>query len=85
MFLKAVEGIEDVLQDPAPAVYCRGLGSSAVEMALYFWVDQTRSSLFEATSSAVQRLKEAAADEGINLPYPIQTVRLRELAQEEPL
>lgn len=85
VFLNALRSIEDVLHDPAPAVYCRGLGSSTVEMAAYFWIDQTRSSLFEVTSQAVQALKEAAAQEGINLPYPIQTIRLRQLAEGEPL
>jgi small-conductance mechanosensitive channel len=48
-------------------------------------MDQTQSSLFVVTSEAVKALKEAAATEGINLPYPIQTVRVRQLAGEEPL
>ena len=85
VFLKAIRDIEDVLKDPAPAVYCRGLGSSAVEVGVHFWIDQTQSSLFETTSQAVQALKEEAAREGINLPYPIQTMRLRQLTEEEPL
>jgi small conductance mechanosensitive channel len=85
LFLKAVIGIEDVLEDPAPAVHCTGLGSSSVEMGVYFWVDQTRSSLLEVTSRAVQALKETAASEGIDLPYPVQTIRLRQLADEEQL
>ncbi len=85
VFLKAIRDIEGVLDDPTPAVYCRGLGSSAVDVGIYFWIDQTRSSLFEVTSQAVQALKEAAAHEGINLPYPIQTIRLRQLGEHEPL
>lgn len=85
VFLKVISHIEDVLHDPAPGVYCRSLGSSAVEVEAYFWVDQTRSNLLEVTSRAVQSLKEEAAREGINLPYPIQTVRLRQLTEEEPL
>ena len=85
VFLRAITNIEDVLDDPPAAVYCKSLGSSSVEMEAYFWVDQTRSSLLEATSKAVQALKGAAALEGINLPYPIQTVRLRQLAEGEPL
>ena len=84
-FLRAITNIEDVLDDPPAAVYCKSLGSSSVEMEVYFWVDQTRSSLLEATSKAVQALKGAAALEGIGLPYPIQTVRLRQLAEGEPL
>ena len=85
VFLAAIQGLEGVLEDPAPAIYCKSLGSSAVEMAAYFWIDQTESSLFGVTSEAVKALKEAAAREGVNLPYPIQTIRLRQLADEEPL
>jgi small-conductance mechanosensitive channel len=85
VFLEAIRGVQGVLDDPAPAIYCRSLGSSAVEMEAYLWVDQTESSLFEVTSEAVKALKEAAAREGINLPYPIQTVCVRQLIDEEPL
>jgi len=85
VFMEAIRGIDDVLNEPAPAIYCRNLGSSTVEMEAYFWIDQTKSSLAEVTSKAVQALKEVAVREGINLPYPIQTVRLRQLTDEEPL
>ncbi len=54
-------------------------------MEFFFWVDQTQSSLIEVTSQAVQNLKEAGAREGITLPYPVQTLRVRQLADEEPL
>jgi small conductance mechanosensitive channel len=85
VFLQAIRTVQGVLEDPEPAIYCQGLGSSAVEMAAYFWIDQTESSLFGVTSEAVKALKEAAARGGINLPYPIQTVRVRQIADEEPL
>lgn len=85
VFLRAIRELEEALEDPAPAVYCKSLGNSAVEMGVYFWIDQTRSSLFDVTSQGVRALKEAAAREGINLPYPIQTIHLRQLADEEPV
>lgn len=85
VFMEAIRGIDDVLDEPVPAIYCKSLGSSTVEMEAYFWIDQTKSSLAEVTSKAVQALKEVAVREGINLPYPIQTVRLRQLTDEEPL
>ena len=85
VFLRAIREVEEALEDPAPAVYCKSLGNSAVEMGVYFWIDQTRSSLLDVTSQGVRALKEAAAREGINLPYPIQTIRWRQLADEEPV
>ncbi len=85
VFLDAIQKVEGVLADPEPAIYYMGLGSSAVDMTAYIWIDQTESSLFVVTSEAVKALKEAAAREGINLPYPIQTVRVRQMGDEEPL
>jgi small conductance mechanosensitive channel len=85
IFLDAVRGVPDVLAEPAPAVYCSNLGTSGVEVDTYFWIDQGKSSMLEATSRAVMALKEAAAAAGINLPYPIQTVRVRRTTEGEPL
>jgi small conductance mechanosensitive channel len=85
VFLGAIRGLPGILDDPAPAVYCSNLGTSGVEVDTYFWIDQNESSMFEVTSRAVMALKEVAATEGINLPYPIQTVRVRRTTEEEPL
>jgi small conductance mechanosensitive channel len=85
LFLEAIRGVPGVLKDPAPAVYCQSLGSASVEAAVYFWIDQTESSLLEVTSEAVKALKETAAQARVNLPYPIHTIRVRQLADEEAL
>jgi small-conductance mechanosensitive channel len=72
--------VEGVLDGPGPSVYCRSLGSAAVEVAVYFWMDQTPSSLLQVSSDAVEAVKQAAERETIKLPYPVQTVRLRRLS-----
>jgi len=85
VFLTAIQGVEEILEDPAPAIYWKNLGSSAVEMEAYFWTDQTEWSLAQVASKAVRTLKEAAEREGINLPYPIQTVRIRQMTDADAL
>lgn len=85
VFLEAISGVEGVLNDPEPSVYCRNLGSAAVDVTAYLWMDQTQSSFLQVTSDAVQAMKQSAERENINLPYPIQTVRLRQLIGDEPL
>jgi small conductance mechanosensitive channel len=40
IFLKAISGVKGVLNGPDPSVYCRSLGTAAVEVAIYFWMDQ---------------------------------------------
>jgi small-conductance mechanosensitive channel len=76
VFLQAIRDVEGVLDDPAPEVLADNLGDSALMLAAHFWVNQETHGLFVVHSEAVQAIKQAAEREGIDLPYPIQTVRL---------
>ncbi|HHS96513.1 MAG TPA: mechanosensitive ion channel [Chloroflexi bacterium] len=76
VFLETVRGVDGVLADPAPTVMVEGLGDSAVELAIRFWLNQETHSLIQVHSQAVQAIKEAAEAEGIDLPYPTQTIRV---------
>jgi small conductance mechanosensitive channel len=76
VFLEAVRDVGGVQDDPAPEVLVENLGDSALMLAARFWVNQETHGLFAVHSKVVQAIKEAAEREGIDLPYPIQTVRL---------
>lgn len=75
-FMGAVESVDGVLADPPPEILAENLGDSALSLAIRFWVNQEEHSLFGTHSTVVQRIKETAEREEIDLPYPIQTVRL---------
>jgi small-conductance mechanosensitive channel len=83
VLLETVQGVEGVLADPTPTVHAEELGGSNLQLAVRFWVDQETHGLFDVHSSAVQAIKEAAEIRGIELPYPIQTVRLEGYAPGE--
>ncbi len=76
VFLEVMRSVEGVQDDPAPEVLAENLGDSALMLAARFWVNQETHGLFTVHSQVVQAIKEAAEREGIDLPYPIQTVRL---------
>jgi small-conductance mechanosensitive channel len=76
LFLTAIRSVEGVLADPAPEVLAQGLGDSTLQLAAQFWVNQETHGLFVVHSEVVRTLKEVAEREQIDLPYPIQTVRL---------
>jgi small-conductance mechanosensitive channel len=77
VFLNAVRQVPGVLEDPAPTVYAKELGDSALILTAQFWLNQDTHDLFTVHSNAVKAIKEAAEREGIDLPYPTQTVHLR--------
>jgi small conductance mechanosensitive channel len=76
VFLEAVRGVAGVQDDPAPEVLAENPGDSALMLAARFWVNQQTHGLFVVHSQVVQAIKEPAEREGIDLPYPVQTVRL---------
>ena len=75
-FLEAIRGVEGVLADPPVTVHAEELGDSTLTLAARFWLNQRTHSLLDVHSIVVRALLEAAEGAGIELPYPIQTVRL---------
>jgi small-conductance mechanosensitive channel len=76
VFRETIGAVDGVLDDPALSVVAEELGDSSLVLAARFWVNQQTHSLLEVHSAVVTAIKEAAEREGIDLPYPIQTVRL---------
>ena len=76
IFLKAIKDVDGVLMDPAPELLAEGLGDSTLNLTARFWVNQETHGLFDVHSAVVRTIKEVGEQEGIDLPYPIQTVRL---------
>lgn len=79
VLLDAVRSVEGVLEDPAPLLFVDKLGDYALEVVVQFWVDQQTHSLIQVHSQVVQAIKEATEREGIDLPYPTQTVQVVEM------
>ncbi|MGC9359325.1 MAG: mechanosensitive ion channel family protein [Anaerolineae bacterium] len=81
VFLAATSEVPGVVEDPAPMLHAEELGDSAVTFALRFWIDTTTHGLLDVHSDVVMAINTAAEREGIELPYPIQTVRLEGLPE----
>jgi len=72
---EALAGMEGALEDPTPLVLAEGLAESAVSLRVYFWVDPVRTNILEASSAAIAAVKESLQKAGIEIPFPIITVR----------
>ena len=78
-FLEAIQGVEGVQAAPPPAVLAEELGDSSMQLVARFWVDQQAYGLFDVHSRVVVAIQKRAEQEGIDLPYPIQTVRVEQV------
>lgn len=76
VFMAAIQGVEGVQAEPAPSVYVKNLGESALTMVAYYWANQKDRNLLEVQSQVITAIKVSSEQNGINLPYPIQTIRL---------
>lgn len=76
IFLQTIDAVEGVKDDPAPSIYVDDLGDSVVVLKAYYWSNQKDNNLLEIQSQVITAIKNVAEEKGINLPYPIQTIRL---------
>jgi len=71
----ALTAIEDILREPHPLAVVESLGGSSVVLKVYFWVDPTCVRLLETKSGAITAVKQALEKAGIDIPFPVLTVR----------
>jgi small-conductance mechanosensitive channel len=74
--LDLVRDIPGVLEDPAPSVIFTGLGASAIEFSLYYWVDTEQGNLSKAKTMGIKRIVGSFEEAGIEMPFPTQTILL---------
>lgn len=72
---QALSRIDGVLHDPAPLVVTEKLGEGCVGLKAYFWVDPNMVNVLETKSTAITAAKQALDEAGIEIPFPIVTVK----------
>ena len=69
--LASLRGIES---DPAPDVLTVALAGSTVNLRVRWWTAPKRADVLKAQDEVLSALKKALTAEGIDLPFPVQTV-----------
>lgn len=67
--------VDEVLPEPAPEAFFTSFGDSALNMSLFFWVEEY-SQLFATTDKINSRIIERFREHGIDIPFPIRTIRM---------
>lgn len=74
--LQAIGAVPAVLQAPPPYVVFHTFGDSAINLTLFYWIDATKHSQFQAPDMAVPVVKKAFEAAGITIPFPMRTVNM---------
>lgn len=79
IFLEAIRSVEGVVDDPAPMIQVVSMDDSVLTISAFFWVDQKKGGLLKIHSDVLTAINTASIEHKINLPYPIQTVLVKEV------
>jgi small conductance mechanosensitive channel len=74
--LQVLEDHPAVLDDPEPWVLVESLGSSTVNLRIYFWIDGSRYSWQKVRSSVIRLVKRAYEAAGIEMPGEVRELVL---------
>ena len=81
--VQALHGAPGVLPDPGPEALVTGLGSAGVDMVARFWINPPRRrEAVDALDGAIEAVKRALADAGIDLPFPTQQMLFHDQTEE---
>lgn len=69
--------VEDILQEPVPEAFFVSFGESALNMSLFFWVEEY-AKLFATTDKINTKILGRFREQGIEIPFPIRTVTLKQ-------
>ena len=76
IMLEITRKVPAILQDPPPGVYFTDFGDFSLDLLMIFWVEEYTQA-FEAKDRVNTMIHERFAQEGIDIPFPIQTVYLK--------
>jgi small conductance mechanosensitive channel len=72
--IQAVEEISLRDKERAVELFYEEFGDSAIKLVIRFWIDSSKHDFAQARSEAIEWIKRAFDENGITLPYPIQTL-----------
>ena len=76
--LEAIRAIPNIKDNPAPSFIVNDFGDSAINITVYYWYDTKDLTLPDMTNVGAVALKRAFDESGIEMPYPIRVVEMRQ-------
>src|SRR3546814_18330125 len=72
-----------VLKQPAPVVWLRGFGDSAVDHDVLVWLTDPEAGVGNIRSEILNRIWDLFTENGIAIPFPQRDVHLKTLPRSE--
>lgn len=82
IFLAAIKAVEGVEADPAPEVLPWALDDSYITLRARWWTASKRTVVVHVRSRVILAIWEAAAEHGIDFPFPTRTLLFHDQTEE---
>jgi len=82
IFAEALANVEGVEADPAPEVLPWALDASWVTLRARWWSQSKRTNIVHLRARVILAIWQAAADNGIDLPFPTQQILFHDQTEE---
>jgi small-conductance mechanosensitive channel len=80
---RALRATPGVMADPAPEALVTGLGTAGVDMVVRFWINPPRRrEAVDALDGAIEAVKLALTEAGLDLPFPTTQVLFHDQTEE---
>jgi len=74
--LEAIKAIPGVLEDPEVVVHFESFGDFAIQMNIFYWYDESRTSYPVALDAGIRGIKSAFEAAGIIIPFPVHELKM---------
>ena len=74
--LEALAGVNGLISEPLPEVVFQNFGNPAIELTIYFWVDNSKTTIVKAKDEGLNTIRAAFDQAQIDMPLPAQTIYL---------
>ena len=82
VMLEIMQGVDGVLDDPAPEVLCVALAESSVNLRCRWWTKSDQSSVVHISDAVIRQIKVALDQAAIDMPYPTTVVLFHDQTEE---
>ncbi len=82
---EATDGIERVMQNPAPAARLIKFDDSAIQLELRVWITDPEQGVTNVRSAVMLRIWELFREHNIAIPFPQRDIHIKSNASSEPL
>ena len=74
---QAAQGVPRILKSPPPVCRLVGLGDSAINLSMRFWIADPEHGVSNVTTEVLKKVLKLFAENGVEIPFPQQDVHIK--------